>query len=480
MTKTLIFIPTYNERDNVGPMCEQIFALGLDADVVFMDDGSPDGTGELLDGLAKQFARLRVIHRAGKSGIGSAHFEGISYAYDHDYDQLVTLDCDFTHSPDLIPVFIERARSADVVVGSRYIAQNSLPGWTLFRRSLTRLGHFLTETLLGISQDATGAFRVYNLRTLPRDVFGLVQSRGYAFFFESLFVIHKNGFAIAEVPIALPARTYGHSKMSMVEVQRSVRTLVSTFVADQTTPARFRLARGRSEVDPSLVDPQNWNEYWGAKQRSTTAAYDIVATLYRNAVIKRRLQATVQREFAPGAVLLHAGCGSGQVDVDLHDHAKIVAVDISTSALELYRRENPRGEVKHASIFSLPFADNTFDGVYNLGVVEHFTRDELSRVFRELFRVLKPDGKLVLFWPHAYASSVLVLHAVHYVLNDVMGKNVRLHPPEVSLVHSSKEAGALVGEAGFDLASYSFGPRDMFVQAIVVAKKPAGAARAAA
>ncbi|HEY3805812.1 MAG TPA: glycosyltransferase [Kofleriaceae bacterium] len=470
--KTLIFIPTYNERDNVGPMCEQIFALGLDADVVFMDDGSPDGTGELLDALANRFPRLSVIHRAGKTGIGSAHHEGIAYAYDRGYDQLVTLDCDFTHSPALIPVFIEHAHSSDVVIGSRYIETNSLPGWTLFRRSLTRLGHFLTETMLGISQDATGAFRVYNLRRIPRELFALVESRGYAFFFESLFVIHKNGFKIAEVPIALPARTYGHSKMSLIEIQRSVRSLGAIFLANQTTPARFRLARKAAEIDPELVDPQNWNEYWGAKQRRATAVYDVIATLYRNAVIKRRLQATVQREFAPEAVLLHAGCGSGQVDVDLHEHARIVAVDISTSALELYRRENPRGEVKHASIFALPFDDGTFDGVYNLGVVEHFTRDELQRVFRELFRVLKPDGKLVLFWPHAYASSVLVLHAAHFVLNDVLRKQVRLHPPEVSLVHSSKEAAAILGEAGFSLASYTFGPRDLFVQAIVVAKKP--------
>src|SRR5690349_11590310 len=103
--KTLIFIPTYNERANVEPMCEQIFALGLDADLLFMDDGSPDGTGEALDGLRARYPRLRVIHRAGKNGIGSAHIEGIALAYDEGYRRLVTLDCDFTHSPSLIPVF---------------------------------------------------------------------------------------------------------------------------------------------------------------------------------------------------------------------------------------------------------------------------------------------------------------------------------------------------------------------------------------
>ena len=131
--KTLIFIPTYNERDNVRPMAEQIGALGLDADLVFMDDASPDGTGEELDRLAAEHPRLRVIHRAGKSGIGSAHMEGIDLAYAQGYDRLVTLDCDFTHSPSLIPEFLRRSDAADAVVGSRYLERDSLPGWSLVR-----------------------------------------------------------------------------------------------------------------------------------------------------------------------------------------------------------------------------------------------------------------------------------------------------------------------------------------------------------
>ena len=139
--KTLIFIPTYDERENVGPMCEQILALGLDADLLFMDDGSPDGTGQLLDGLAAKHARVRVVHRAGKAGIGSAHKAGITLAYDEGYERLVTLDCDFTHRPEMIPQFLDRSGAADAVVGSRYLETGSLPGWTALRKSLTTLGH---------------------------------------------------------------------------------------------------------------------------------------------------------------------------------------------------------------------------------------------------------------------------------------------------------------------------------------------------
>lgn len=467
--KTLIFIPTYNERDNIGPMCEQVLALGLDADLVFLDDASPDGTGAELDRLAAQHARVSVVHRAGKSGIGSAHLDGIALAYAQGYERLVTLDCDFTHSPSLIPAFLELAETHDVVVGSRYLEEDSLPGWSLMRKSLTNVGHTLTKNMLGISEDATGAFRVYNLKTIPRQVFQLVQSKGYAFFFESMLIFQRNGLKIGEVPIKLPARTYGHSKMSLREIQRSVQTLLSLFMQDQTNPGRFRLDPAAIELNPQLVDPQNWNEYWDSKSAKSTALYDAIATVYRNAVIKRRLESTLKREFQHGARLLHAGCGSGQVDSGLHSHAKITAIDISPSALSIYRRHNPEAEaVQHASIFNLPFADHSFDGAYNLGVVEHFQKDELAKAFAEVGRVLKPGGKMVVFWPHAYATSVALLNSAHWLLNDVLHKDVRLHPPEFSLIHSQREASELLDAGGFDLASYDFGAKDFFVQSVVV------------
>ncbi|MDX2053228.1 MAG: glycosyltransferase [Polyangiaceae bacterium] len=470
--KTLIFIPTFNERENVGPMCEQILALGMDADLIFMDDNSPDGTGQLLDNLAAQHPRVKVMHRTGKLGVGSAHMAGIQFAYAEGYERLITLDCDFTHSPSLIPAFLKRCDTADIVLGSRYMQNASLPGWSFFRKTLTVLGHTLTKTLLGISEDATGAFRVYNLETIPRGLFDLVQSRGYAFFFESLLVLSRNECKIAELPIALPARTYGSSKMSLTEIQRSVQTLGTLYYEDLTNPTRFLVKTPQAALTPGLLDPQNWNEYWDKKSAKSTAAYDVIATFYRNAVIRRGLTRAITAEFAPNAALLHAGCGSGQVDGDLHRHARITAIDISPSALNLYRQANPGAKATyHASIFDLPFENGTFDGAYNLGVVEHFTRDELARAFSELHRVIKPGGKLVIFWPHAYATSVMVLGSAHFLLNDVLHRNVRLHPPEVSLVHSREEAAELLALGGFELTSYRFGARDLFVQAVVVAKR---------
>jgi dolichol-phosphate mannosyltransferase len=248
--KTLVFIPTYNERGNVAAMHEQIRALGLDIDILFVDDNSPDGTGALLDGLARHDARLHVLHRSGKLGIGSAHVDGIAWTYAHGYDALVTMDSDFSHSPLDIVRLLERREDGDVVVGSRYLRSGSLPDWNLLRRLLTSLGHILTRGLLNMKEDATGALRLYDLRAIPAALWGRVRSRGYSFFFESLFVLKANGFSIVEIPIVLPARTYGSSKMSWREAARSARRVVSLFLRNAVNPAQFRL-------DASVERPQH-------------------------------------------------------------------------------------------------------------------------------------------------------------------------------------------------------------------------------
>ena len=226
----LVFIPTYNERDNVEQTCSQLLALQLSAnlpfDILFVDDHSPDGTGAVLDELAARHNSVRVIHRPGKLGIGSAHQVGIAYAYDHGYDTLITMDCDGTHPPEYLPNFLEQAHSADVVVGSRYLNQASLNEWTFFRKLLTYGGHMLTTTLLGMPYDASSAYRLYHLNAIPRGLFGLVQSPGYAFFFESLYVLNLNRFRINEVGILLPARASGQSKMTVGEAGRGLSRLL--------------------------------------------------------------------------------------------------------------------------------------------------------------------------------------------------------------------------------------------------------------
>ncbi len=469
----LIFVPTYNERDNVESIASQLLALELDADLLFLDDNSPDGTGDVLDRLAAGNPRIRVIHRPGKLGVGSAHQEGIAWAYDRGYETLVTMDCDFTHNPADLRRMIAASAGFDVTVGSRYLQPGSLPGWNPLRRLLTNFGHFLTKRLLGMEYDATGAYRVYRLGRVSREIFALVTSRGYAFFFESLFLLHRNGVSIGQVPIILPARTYGTSKMSFLEPYRSLKQVVALSLATMLNPGQFRIIEPLEGIDPDLVDPQGWDPYWDRKRRKSAFAYEVVATLYRDLVIRRRLESVIRGQFPDGSSLLHAGCGSGQVDRRLSERMKITAVDISVSALRLYRQNNPRAfRVTHASVLSLPLGDASFDGSYNLGLLEHFSAGEIRRILAELARVVRPGGKIVVFWPHAHATSVFVLSWIHWLLNDVLKKNVELHPPEISLLKSRHEAESLFRAVGLEPIAYRFGAGDFWVQAVLVARKP--------
>jgi ubiquinone/menaquinone biosynthesis C-methylase UbiE len=234
-------------------------------------------------------------------------------------------------------------------------------------------------------------------------------------------------------------------------------------------------------IDPELTDPQGWNAYWDEQNRPSSKVYSMIAEIYRVSVIKRQLERAVFRNFAEGSHLLHAGCGSGQVDVDLHRHMKITSVDISPSALRVYQQNNPAAfAVRHADILNLPFAEASFDGIYNLGVLEHFTRDEIQTILAEFHRVLKPGGKVVIFWPHARATSVAVLKAAHWIMNDVAKKPTKLHPPEVSLLRNREWVEPLFRDADFKLVGYAFGPRDFFVQAVIVAERLEPRSRSAA
>ncbi len=477
----LIFVPTYNEADNVERLCRELIGLRFGADILFCDDNSTDGTGQILERLVREFPQVKVLHRPGKLGIGSAHREALHYAYREGYGMLITMDCDFTHQPSDVKRLLELAHSSGrpVVIGSRYKEENSLPGWNLLRRFLTYLGHFLTVNLLRLPYDATGALRIYQLEALPPKLFDCVRSNGYAFFFESLLVIHRNGIAIEEMPIALPARTYGHSKMSILETSRSILRLLSLYWATLRSSEAFLITPSSPPIvgaDVAIQDPQGWDNYWTRSAERSQRLYSFIASVYRRLAIRRNLNYFIHKHFAPGARLLHAGCGSGQVDTELSREMRITAVDISLPALESYRRNNPHAEaIRHGDILDLhDLAGNSFDGAYNLGVVEHFSHEQILQILREMGRTVKPGGKVLIFWPHRRATSVLVLKIIHWLLNCVRrggGHQVRLHPPEISLLNSRQQARELIEGAGFNLIDYYFGVRDLLVQAIVVGCK---------
>lgn len=475
--QTLVFIPTYNEKENVEAVWGRISALGLDVDVLFLDDNSPDGTGEVLDKLARRYSNVRVIHRPRKLGIGSAHSTGIHWAYDHQYATLITMDCDFSHRPEDIPSFLKIDENHDVIVGSRFLRGESLSEWNLFRKALTLLGHFLTRCCLNLQYDATGAYRLYRLDRIPRQLFDVVDSQGYSFFFESLYVLHVNGFSIKEVPIALPARTYGHSKMSVSEALKSVCRLVEISLP--------RLGVGRRKAVETAVAPSGdsfkteyptpWDEYWKDHNGTAARLYSRVAAFYRDVIIKPSLNHFVKKYWAARSQVLHAGCGSGQVDRDICQKVSITALDISREALNVYgKTTNGCCQIVRGDVYSLPFKNEALHGIYNLGVMEHFTEEEIQRILLEFNRVLKPNGKMIIFWPPEFGLTVFVLKIVHFILNSVSKNTVRLHPEEISRLKSRKHAERIFKKGEFAIEEYYFGIRDLFTHAVIVARKDAG------
>ena len=226
MNKLVIATPTYNEAGSIEALLRRIHALGLPADVWVIDDGSSDGTGAIVTRLQAEMPSLSLIQRGAKLGVGSAHVVALRRAKSEGYAQLVTLDADFSHQPEDIPRLLSAAANFDVVLGTRFVDPASLAEWTLSRKIITHLGHLLTQVLLGIPYDASGALRVYNLAAIPAALIEGIEAKNYEFFFESVSLLHNSGFKIGEVSVKLPARAYGHSKMQLSHAAKAVLRLL--------------------------------------------------------------------------------------------------------------------------------------------------------------------------------------------------------------------------------------------------------------
>lgn len=242
---TLVLIPTFNERDNVQIIVKRVKDSLPSAHLLFIDDSSPDGTGEILDEMSNMDPTIHIEHRGRKLGVGSAHLHGINWAFDHGVDVLITLDADLTHSPEDANRMMTELDHADVIVGSRFIGHGGVKDWNLGRKVMTHLGHLLTLILLRIPHDASGGFRVYKISKLNRKVFELVSSSNYSFFFESLKILHLNSVSIRQVPIVLPARTYGSSKMRAKDIFGSFAYLLKLSILTTMVPNRYRIDNER-------------------------------------------------------------------------------------------------------------------------------------------------------------------------------------------------------------------------------------------
>ncbi len=213
--KALVIIPTYNERENLTELLRLIFALGLQLEVLIVDDNSPDGTGELADQMAAADSRVHVLHRAGKMGLGSAYVAGFRYALERDYEAIFEMDADFSHNPESLPVFLQELENADLVLGSRYLHGVTVVNWPLSRLILSYAANVYSRVITGMNiKDATGGYKCFRRQVLESIDWSRVKSDGYGFQIEINFKAFRKGFRIKEIPILFVDRRAGESKMS--------------------------------------------------------------------------------------------------------------------------------------------------------------------------------------------------------------------------------------------------------------------------
>lgn len=230
--RLLIAIATYNERENLPSLVDDLLATVPYAHLLIVDDQSPDGTGVWCDERSAYEPRLACLHRPGKLGLGTATIAGLRYALDEQYETVVTMDADYSHDPRYLPTMLERLRQSgpsevDVVVASRYIAGGGVQGWPWRRRVMSRLINAFARWWLAIRvHDTSGSYRAYRTAILRRLVLSDVKSHGYSVFQELLWRLTRANARFAEVPITFIDRHRGHSKITLREACRSVWQIV--------------------------------------------------------------------------------------------------------------------------------------------------------------------------------------------------------------------------------------------------------------
>jgi dolichol-phosphate mannosyltransferase len=215
--RALIVTPTYQEAENIGEFLRRVRDTAPDADILVVDDNSPDGTADLADQVAAELGRIDVLRRPKKIGLGDAYRAGFSVGIERGYDVLVQMDADLSHDPVALPaVFREISNGADAVIGSRYVPGGSIPHWPWLRRALSKWGNRYTSFVLGIPiRDATSGYRAYRADMLKAVDYGSTRAKGYGFQMELAYRVRQQGGRIVEVPITFTDRVRGQSKLTL-------------------------------------------------------------------------------------------------------------------------------------------------------------------------------------------------------------------------------------------------------------------------
>jgi dolichol-phosphate mannosyltransferase len=234
----VVVIPTFNERENIGPLVDTIVATTT-CRVVIVDDGSPDGTGDAADELARASTRVSVLHRRGPRSFAQSYIDGLHYALATGADRVCQMDADGSHDPALLAALLTRSFHADVVVGSRYVTSGAVRDWPLHRRALSAFANRYVRAITGLAvHDATSGFKCWRRDALAASLSSPLRSHGYALQYEMLFHAARAGFSIAEIPIVFVERRFGRSKISWAMIAESVGVPWRLVLAASAKPAR--------------------------------------------------------------------------------------------------------------------------------------------------------------------------------------------------------------------------------------------------
>jgi len=242
--RLLMVVPTYDEADNLAWLVGRILASVPHADVLVVDDSSPDGTGAIADRMAAEEPRIQVLHRPTKEGLGKAYLAGFRWALARDYDVIGEIDADGSHQPEQLPSLLAALEDADLVIGSRWVAGGSVTNWAFTRELLSRGGNLYTRLLLGIHvRDATAGYRLFRRTTLEKIDLDDVSSYGYVFQADLAFRTLRAGLRVVEVPIEFVERVRGDSKMTRDVATESLRRITRWGLSERRRQLRERLSR---------------------------------------------------------------------------------------------------------------------------------------------------------------------------------------------------------------------------------------------
>ena len=228
--KTLIIVPTLNEQKNIPILYKKLNKTNLNFDLLFVDDHSTDGSQEIIKKLAKKNKKVKYIFRPKKMGVGSAHKDAFKWAYKKKYQILISIDADGTHDPKFIKLFINKLKNHDIVISNRFMKPNLLQDWPLIRIWLTFVRHLAIRILLSIPYDSSGAFRCINCKKVSLSDLILAKDNGYSYFWESIFILHQKKYKIAQLPVPLPFRYMGKSKISFKDIFFAIYYLFLVFL----------------------------------------------------------------------------------------------------------------------------------------------------------------------------------------------------------------------------------------------------------